>query len=124
MIIERLLNFSKWQYSTDNGATWADATPSPAMSFAVPCDMMLRALYVNETAKPTVDLSSNAYIADGQIRSTIQFNMNYKLPDGYTFVDAGIRTGDNEGISYYEIIEKKWSASKSAAYGAVGVAMS
>lgn len=39
----------------------------------------------------------------------ILFQMNYKLPDGYTFLDAGIRMGDNDGISYYEQKERKYS---------------
>ncbi|MBR7052889.1 MAG: hypothetical protein IKI44_07900 [Bacteroidaceae bacterium] len=31
----------------------------------------------------------------------ILYQMNYKLPDGYKLLDAGIRMGDNAGISYY-----------------------
>jgi hypothetical protein len=30
----------------------------------------------------------------------ILFQMDYKLPDGYKLIDAGIRMGDNAGISY------------------------
>ena len=37
------------------------------------------------------------------------FNMNYQLPDGYTFVDAGIRLGDNGGIAYYEMKERTYT---------------
>ena len=59
----------------------------------------------------------------------ILFQMNYKLPDGYTFVDAGIRLGDNAGISYYELKEITYTANAEAkalvkGFAALGVLVS
>ncbi|MBQ8097559.1 MAG: hypothetical protein IJ243_10860 [Prevotella sp.] len=43
------------------------------------------------------------------------------MPDGYTFVDAGIRMGDNAGISYYELKERTYKMDAEAK--AIGVAI-
>ena len=37
--------------------------------------------------------------AQGYNWDSVLFQMEYKLPDGYTLVDAGVRMGDNNGIS-------------------------
>ena len=103
------LKFSKWQYSTDNGENWNDASACPMMSFIIPGNMKMRALYVNDTQKPEVSMSATTYettASDGNLYDSILFQMNYKLPDGYTYVDAGVRSGDNAGISYYELKER------------------
>ena len=80
------------------------------MSFVIPGNMEMRALYVNATAVPEVSMSATTYATtaanmDEEFNS-ILFQMNYKLPDGYTYVDAGVRSGDNAGISYYELKER------------------
>ena len=51
----------------------------------------------------------------------VLFQMNYKLPDGYTFVDAGVIMGDNEGISYYELKSRLYKYSNSETAVAVGL---
>ncbi len=108
------LVFSKWVYST-NGTNWYDLTADAYASFLIPCDMQVRALYVNPVTKPQVDLSARLYDdqaeVDGQTYTmdNTLFHLNYKLPDGYTLEDAGIRLGDNNGISYYFIQQIKYS---------------
>ena len=77
--------------------------------------MKVRALYVNPVTAPTVELSARQYDDHAEVNGktytmdNILFQMNYKLPDGYTFVDGGIKMGDNNGISYYTIQEVKVS---------------
>ena len=105
------LQFSKWQYSAGD-SQWADLSADAYASFLIPATMYVRALYVNPVNKPQVELSARQYddqtVVNGQTYTmdNILFQMNYKLPDGYTFVDAGIRLGDNAGISYYELKER------------------
>lgn len=121
------LTFSKWQYSTDNGSTWEDAGAYKMMSFVIPCNMKMRALYVNATTKPEVSMSATTYAtkaSDGNLYNSILFRMNYKLPDGYTYVDSGVRSGDNAGISYYELKERRYSMDaevKAVAYSITAV---
>jgi len=115
------LKFSKWQYSTNGGTTWKDLTAYTNVSFVIPDDMKVRALYVNPTTNPEVNLSATTYPVNvsGYLLNSILFQMNYKLPDGYTYVDSGVRAGDNEGISYYELKERKRTAGQRAAWGAI-----
>ena len=128
------LQFSKWQYSTDN-STWYDLTADAYVSFLIPATMYVRALYVNPVTVPQVDLSARQYddhtVVNGKTYTmdNILFQMNYKLPDGYTFVDAGIRLGDNAGISYYELKEITYTANAEAkalvkGFAALGVLVS
>ena len=128
------LQFSKWQYSTDN-STWYDLTADAYVSFLIPATMYVRALYVNPVTVPQVDLSARQYddhtVVNGKTYTmdNILFQMNYKLPDGYTFVDAGIRLGDNAGISYYELKEITYTADAEAkalvrGFAALGVLVS
>lgn len=104
--------FTKWQYSTDKGQTWDDLAATTEVGFIIPCDLKVRALYISTVMKPQVELSARAYEQEVQVGNStkkadnILFQMNYKLPDGYTFVDAGVRLGDNDGIVYYELKEK------------------
>ena len=103
------LTFSKWQYKAEGDADWTDAGAYKMMSFVIPGNMEMRALYVNATAVPEVSMSATTYettASDGNLYDSILFQMNYKLPDGYTYVDAGVRSGDNAGISYYELKER------------------
>ncbi|MBP5719000.1 MAG: InlB B-repeat-containing protein, partial [Abditibacteriota bacterium] len=106
------LQFSKWQYSA-NGSAWYDLTSYAYASFLIPASMTVRALYVNPVTNPQVDLSARRYDDYTEVggktytMDNILFHMNYKLPDGCTFVDAGIKLGDNTGISYYELKYKK-----------------
>ena len=122
------LKFSKWQYSTDNGESWDDASACSMMSFIIPGNMKMRALYVNDTQKPEVSMSATTYettASDGNLYDSILFRMNYKLPDGYTYVDSGVRSGDNAGISYYELKERTATMNgemKAISYG-IGAAM-
>ena len=124
------LTFSKWQYSTDGGTTWEDAGAYTMMSFAIPCNMKMRAVYVNATTKPEVSMSATTYATTAanrdELYNSILYQMNYKLPDGYTYVDSGVRAGDNAGISYYELKEKRASMdgeAKAITYG-IAAAMS
>ena len=109
------LEFKTWEYSTDGGTTWSELAAFETVGFLIPCNMKVRALYVNPVQKATVELSSSEYLEPveylGQTykMGNILFQMNYQLPDGYTFVDAGIRMGDNDGISYYEQKERNYS---------------
>ena len=103
------LIFSKWQYKAEGDTGWTDAGAYKMMSFVIPGNMEMRALYVNATTVPEVSLSATTYettASDGNLYDSILFQMNYKLPDGYTYVDAGVRSGDNAGISYYELKER------------------
>ena len=128
------LQFSKWQYSTDN-STWYDQTADAYASFLIPATMYVRALYVNPVTVPQVDLSARQYddhtVVNGQTYTmdNILFQMNYKLPDGCTFVDAGVRMGDNAGISYYELKEITYTANSETkalvkGFAALGVLVS
>lgn len=109
--------FSKWQYSVDNGQTWNDLAATTMAGFIIPCSMQVRALYVNTITEPQLSLSARNYVtqAQGYNWDSVLFQMEYKLPDGYTLVDAGVRMGDNNGISYYEMKEYKGSAGQKAA---------
>ena len=103
------LTFSKWQYKAEGDTDWTDAGAYKMMSFVIPGNMEMRALYVNATTVPEVSMSATTYettASDGNLYDSILFQMNYKLPDGYTYVDAGVRSGDNAGISYYELKER------------------
>ena len=93
--------FSKWQYSVDNGQTWNDLAATTMAGFIIPCSMQVRALYVNTITEPQLSLSARNYVtqAQGYNWDSVLFQMEYKLPDGYTLVDAGVRMGDNNGIS-------------------------
>ena len=121
------LEFSKWQYST-NGNNWYDLTADAYASFLIPCNMQVRALYVNPVTNPQVELFARPYddqaVVDGKTYTmdNILFQMNYKLPDGYSFVDAGIRMGDNAGISYYELKERTYTYDTTGKAIAIGVA--
>lgn len=119
------LQFSKWIFTIDNGTTWHDLSTSPMASFVIPCDMQLRALYINPVTQPQVELSARSYDYPYQNTTVdaILFQMNYKLPDGYTFVDAGVRLGDNQGISYYELKEKTISMTAETQAIATGFAV-
>ena len=105
------LEFSKWQYSAGDNV-WVDLTACNYAAFIIPATMYVRALYINPVQVPQVELSARQYDDQTEVDSktwtmdNILFQMNYKLPDGYTFVDAGIRLGDNAGISYYELKER------------------
>ena len=105
------LEFLKWQYSAGDGV-WADLTAYEMASFLIPATMQVRALYVNPVTAPQVELSARQYDDHAEVdgktytMDNVLYQMNYKLPDGYSFVDAGIRMGDNAGISYYELKER------------------
>lgn len=121
------LKFSKWQYSSDKGTSWDDLAAYTMLSFIIPSDIQLRALYVNAATVPEVSMSATTYettASDGNLYDSILFRMNYKLPDGYTYVDAGVRSGDNAGISYYELKERTATMdaeAKAIAYSAAAV---
>ena len=123
------LQFSKWQYST-NGTKWHDLAAAEMVGFIIPCNMEVRALYVNPVNKPKITLSAERYENAGTIDvggaqmplASVLYHMNYKLPDGYTFLDAGVRLGDNAGISYYELKERKRSAGERALWGGINFA--
>ena len=119
------LQFSKWIFTIDDGTTWYDLSTSTMVSFVIPCDMQLRALYINPITQPQVELSARSYDYPYQNTTVdaILFQMNYKLPDGYTFVDAGVRLGDNQGISYYELKEKTISMTAETQAIATGFAV-
>ena len=125
------LQFSKWVFTIDDGTTWYDLSTSPMVSFVIPCDMQLRALYINPVTQPQVEMSARSYDYPYHDEKTnkdttvdaILFQMNYKLPDGYTFVDAGVRLGDNQGISYYELKEKTISMTAETQAIATGFAV-
>ena len=115
--------FSKWQYSTDNGQTWADLAADTMVGFIIPCSMQVRALYVNTITEPQLNLSARNYVtqAQGYNWDSVLFQMNYKLPEGYTLVDAGVRMGDNAGISYYEMKERNITMDNEAKAIATGI---
>lgn len=108
------LEFQKWQYSTDDGATWEDLAAFEIVGFHIPCDMKTRALYVNPVTTPTIELATSHYDDKAEYQGktytmgNILYQMNYKLPDGYQLLDAGIRMGDNGGISYYFIQQVRY----------------
>ena len=102
-------SFSKWQYSTDGGNTWKDLAVTTSVKFGVMCNMRVRAVYEeNANVNPQVELSASKY--DDHFESlpmdNIAFEMSYKLPADCTFVDGGLRFGDNDGIGYYDIKER------------------
>ena len=99
-------------------------------SFPVPGDMNLRAIYRNPVTEPQVELSARRYVEEytinGQILpiNNVLFHMDYKLPDNCTYVDAGVRLGDNAGISYYELKERKRTAGERAIWAGVNAGLS
>lgn len=115
-------SFSKWQYSTDMGNTWKDLAVTTAVKFGlpgVPCDMRVRAVYEESAdAKPQVELSASKYDDHFEHNgisypmANIAFQMRYKLPANYTFVDGGLRLGENDGIGYYDIKERTIEGNK------------
>lgn len=108
------LEFSKWQYNVGDDQ-WVDLTAYNYASFIIPANMQVRALYINPVTVPQVDLSARKCDDQTEVNGqtytmdNILFHLNYKLPDGYTFEDAGIRLGDNNGISYYFIQQVRYS---------------
>ena len=122
------LEFSKWQYSTDSGASWRDLAATTMVGFIIPRDMQVRAVYVNPVTVPQVSLNARSYdyydAESGYTVGDILFHMDYKLPDGYTYLDSGIRMGDNQGISFYTLTEQKKSAAASAFEFGAGFALS
>ena len=119
--------FKTWQYSTDGGTTWHDLAAYEIVGFLIPCSMKARAVYVNPVQTPTIELSSCAYDDKAEYQGqtytmgNILYQMNYKLPDGYELMDAGIRMGDNSGISYYEQKERTYSYDAEAKAIAIGI---
>ena len=114
------LEFKKWQYSTDGGQTWDDLAAFEIVGFLVPCNMKVRALYVNPVTTPTIELTSRQYDDKAEYEGktytmdNILYQTNYKLPDGYKLLDAGIRMGDNNGISYYFVQDVTYKSSAEA----------
>ena len=120
------LEFQKWQYSTD-GSHWYDLAAYDYVSFIIPCSMTVRALYVNPVTAPQVELSARNYVDKAEVNGqsyymdNVLYQMNYKLPDGCTLLDAGIRMGDNQGISYYELKERTYTMDAEAKAIGVGI---
>ena len=121
------LEFQKWQYSTDGGTTWYDLAAFEIVGFLIPCSMQTRAIYVNPVQTPTIELATSQHDDYAQqggqtyTMNNILYQMNYKLPDGYKLLDAGIRMGDNSGISYYEQKERTYSYDAEAKAIAIGM---
>ena len=93
--------FVKWVYSTD-GTNWHDLAAAPTVSFIIPCSATLRALYTDTIETPQIDFK----VEWRHDYKTMLYWMDYKLPDGYTYVDAGVRCGDNQSMAYYDMVEK------------------
>ncbi|MCR5793580.1 MAG: InlB B-repeat-containing protein [Lachnospiraceae bacterium] len=119
------MKFSKWQYSAD-GTTWKDLASYAMMGFVVPANMQLRALYTNPVTKPQISLSATTYpvMVEGYELNTILLQMAYQLPDGYYYVDSGVKASDNIGISYYELKEIKKTAGQKAALAGIQLGLS
>ena len=117
--------FSKWQYSTDSGQSWKDLAATTLVGFIIPCSAQVRAIYVSTITQPQIELSATNYVtaAQGYNWDTVLFQMNYKLPNGYTFVDAGVRMGDNDGISYFELKEVKHTTGEKAAMAGMSLGL-
>ena len=121
------LEFKKWQYSADNGQTWHDLAAYDIVGFRIPCNTKARAIYVNSITAPIIELTTSPYDdhawVGGKYRTlaNMLYQMNYKLPDGYTFIEGGIRMGDNDGIAYYEQKERTYTLDGEAAALAIGM---
>ena len=121
------LEFKKWQYSADNGQTWHDLAAYDYVGFRIPCNTKARAIYVNTLTAPVIEISTSPYDdhawVGGKYRTlaNMLYQMNYKLPDGYTFIEGGIRMGDNDGIAYYEQKERTNTLDGEAAALAIGL---
>ena len=122
------LEFQKWQCSTDDGATWRDVAAYRDPTFTVSSNMKVRAIYINNNVAQ-VSLSAHLYdeqaVANGQtyIFKNVLYYMNYKLPYNFTFVDAGVYMGDNEGISYYELKYNNYKPTTGAKAMCVGASI-
>ena len=120
------MQFKKWQYST-NGQNWYDLAAFEIVGFLIPRSMQVRAIYESNVTQPQLELQSSNYLEpytyNGQTykMDNILFQMDYKLPDGYKLIDAGIRMGDNAGISYYEQKERRYSFDGEAKAIAIGM---
>lgn len=108
--------FSKWQYRTPSETTWHDLSADTMVGFIFPCALYVRALYVDTVTQPQVSLSARRYVtqAEGYDWDSVLFQMEYKLPSNCTYVDSGIRMGDNQGISFYSLKKRKVSAFETA----------
>lgn len=121
------MQFKKWQYSTNKGQNWYDLAAFEIVGFLIPRSMQVRAIYESNVTEPQLELQSSNYLEttthEGQTykMDNILFQMDYKLPDGYKLIDAGIRMGDNAGISYYEQKERKYSYDGEAKAIAIGM---
>lgn len=122
------LEFQKWQCSTDDGATWRDVAAYRDPTFTVSSNMKVRAIYINNNVAQ-VSLSAHLYddqaTQNGQtyVLKNVLYYMNYKLPNNYTFVDAGVYMGDNEGISYYELKYNNYKPTTGAKAMCVGTSI-
>ncbi|MBO4693671.1 MAG: leucine-rich repeat protein [Clostridia bacterium] len=119
------MKFSKWQYSTD-GSTWKDLASYTMVGFVIRADMQLRALYTNTVTKPQISMSATTYpvMVEGFELNSILLQMDYQLPDGYYYVDSGVKASDNIGIAYYEMKEIKKTAGQKAALAGVKLGLS
>ena len=108
--------FSKWQYRTPSETTWHDLSADTMVGFIFPCALYVRALYVDTVTQPQVSLSARRYVtqAEGYDWDSVLFQMEYKLPSNCTYIDSGIRMGDNQGISFYSLKKRKVSAFETA----------
>ncbi|MBR3562140.1 MAG: InlB B-repeat-containing protein [Oscillospiraceae bacterium] len=101
--------FSKWQYRTPSETTWHDLSADTMVGFIFPCALYVRALYVDTVTQPQVSLSARRYVtqAEGYNWDSVLFQMEYKLPSNCTYIDSGIRMGDNQGISFYKMKKRQ-----------------
>ena len=108
--------FSKWQYRFSNEDSWKDIAADTMVGFLIPASMQVRALYTLVEVQPQVSLSASKYVteAEGHEWDTVLFQMEYKLPSNCTYIDSGIRMGDNQGISFYSLRKRKVSAFETA----------
>lgn len=85
--------FQKWEYSL-NGGEWQDLAPYPGLSFAIPGNMKVNAVYQKKN-DATLLLKSERYKDDGLL-----FTFSYLLPEGYTAQSAMVVMGDNRMLGY------------------------
>ena len=96
--------FQKWEYSLYNGASWtewADLAGHPGISFKIPGNMKVNAVYTKTESEPraTLLLKTGHYKDDG-----ILFQFSYLLPEGYTALSAMITAGDNKMLGYKKTV--------------------
>ena len=101
--------FSKWQYSSNTtdgqNGNWYDLSAMRTVSFTIPANLSVRAVYENEPFKLTI----NSFKYGDK---HVAFQFNYSVPDRFTVVDGGLMLGDNVRMKFWDCTIKSFLGSQ------------